>query len=68
MKLLFDHNLSPALPRRLAEVFPGSMHVAAIGLTHASDEVGLPSERHNAASTSVLAKSCPTKSSGMLRI
>jgi predicted nuclease of predicted toxin-antitoxin system len=32
MKLLIDHNLSPALVRRLADLFPGSIHVWTIGL------------------------------------
>lgn len=27
MKLLFDQNLSPRLPRRLADLYPGSDHV-----------------------------------------
>ena len=27
MRLLFDHNLSPALPRALADLYPGSLHV-----------------------------------------
>jgi len=37
VKRLFDHNLSLALPRRLAEVFPGSTHVATVGLALAID-------------------------------
>jgi len=37
MKLLWDHNLSPRLVRRLADVFPGSLHVAAVGLAAADD-------------------------------
>ena len=37
MKLLFDHNLSPKLVERLADVFPQSEHVARVGLASASD-------------------------------
>lgn len=32
MKLLFDENLSPKLPRLLADYFPGSLHVRDCGL------------------------------------
>jgi len=38
MKLLFDHNLSPALVRWLAPEFPGSTHVADEGLDKATDD------------------------------
>ena len=38
MKLLFDENLSPKLPRFLATLFPGSAHVRECGL------LGLPDE------------------------
>ena len=38
MKLLFDQNLAPALARRLADVFPGSMHVREVGLERAADD------------------------------
>ena len=38
MKLLFDENLSPKLPRLLATHFPGSAHVRECGL------LGLPDE------------------------
>ena len=38
MKLLFDQNLSPKLVRRLADLFPGSSHVQAVGLDCASDD------------------------------
>lgn len=38
MRLLFDHNLSPRLPVRLADLFPGSEHVEAVGLGAAADE------------------------------
>lgn len=37
MKLLFDQNLSPHLPKLLAELFPGSVHVRNIGLRDAPD-------------------------------
>lgn len=37
MKLLFDQNLSPRLPRLLADLYPDSMHVREIGLRDASD-------------------------------
>jgi predicted nuclease of predicted toxin-antitoxin system len=38
MKLLFDHNLSPRLVARLADLFPDASHVALAGLDRASDE------------------------------
>ncbi|MCT7996324.1 DUF5615 family PIN-like protein [Laspinema olomoucense] len=38
MKLLFDHNLSPRLVQRLADVFPESTHVYSIGLDQADDQ------------------------------
>jgi hypothetical protein len=38
MKLLFDQNLSPRLPAWLADLFPGSGHVADLGLDQASDD------------------------------
>lgn len=37
MKLLFDQNLSPQLPRRLADLYPGSDHVFELGLGEADD-------------------------------
>lgn len=37
MKLLFDHNLSPDLIRRLAELFPRSNHVYLLNLHEAPD-------------------------------
>jgi predicted nuclease of predicted toxin-antitoxin system len=37
MKLLFDQNLSPKLVPRLADLFPGSMHVSMAGLDCAED-------------------------------
>ena len=38
MKLLFDENLSPKLPRLLATLFPGSTHVRECGLLGVPDE------------------------------
>ena len=38
MKLLFDENLSPKLPRLLAGLFPDSTHVRECGLLGFSDE------------------------------
>jgi len=37
MKLLFDHNLSPRLVQRLADLYPGASHVALGGLDRATD-------------------------------
>ncbi len=37
MKLLFDQNLSPRLARLLADVYPESLHVHALGMDTASD-------------------------------
>jgi predicted nuclease of predicted toxin-antitoxin system len=39
MRLLFDQNLSPRLPRLLADIYAGSSHVREIGLRDASDSV-----------------------------
>ena len=39
MKLLFDQNLSPQLPRLLAVKFPGSAHVREFGLARAADPI-----------------------------
>ncbi|MEP7211801.1 MAG: DUF5615 family PIN-like protein [Acidobacteriota bacterium] len=39
MKLLFDENLSPAPPRRLIDIFPGSVHVRDVGMKAADDPV-----------------------------
>ncbi|MBN2580772.1 MAG: DUF5615 family PIN-like protein [Pirellulales bacterium] len=39
MKFLFDHNLSPRLVQRLADVFPQSAHVSSLGLEKESDFV-----------------------------
>ena len=38
VRLLFDENLSPALVRDLANVFPGSAHVRDLQLQSAPDE------------------------------
>ena len=37
MKLLFDQNVSPKLVDRLADLFPGSVHVQAVRLDCADD-------------------------------
>lgn len=37
MKLLFDHNLSPRLASRLADLFPDSDHVHPLGLDQVLD-------------------------------
>ena len=37
MRLLFDQNLSRALVAMLEDIFPGSLHVLAIGMERASD-------------------------------
>lgn len=37
MRLLFDHQLSPRLARRLADLFPDSSHVWLHGLHRADD-------------------------------
>ena len=39
MKLLFDENLSPALSRRLADVFPDSLHVRDVAMKATDDTV-----------------------------
>jgi predicted nuclease of predicted toxin-antitoxin system len=38
MKLLFDQNLSYRLVSKVSEVFPESMHVAALNLDRSSDQ------------------------------
>jgi len=38
MKLLFDQNLSPRLPRALSDLYPDSAHVREAGLRDSSDE------------------------------
>jgi len=37
MKLLFDENLSPQLPRLLSDLYPGSAHVVALGIHQTGD-------------------------------
>lgn len=37
MKLLFDQNLSPHLPRLLADIYAESTHVRDVGLRDADD-------------------------------
>ena len=37
MKLLFDQNLSPRLPRVLADIYAESIHVREVGLRDADD-------------------------------
>lgn len=37
MKLLFDENVSPSLPGRLAAEYPESVHVRTVGLRGAED-------------------------------
>jgi predicted nuclease of predicted toxin-antitoxin system len=37
MRLLFDHNLSPRLMHRLADLYPDTSHVSRVGLERASD-------------------------------
>ena len=39
MKLLFDQNLSPRLPRLLNDLYPGSIHVREAELQEADDPV-----------------------------
>ena len=39
MKLLFDQNLSPDLPRLLADLFPESLHVISIELDAIEDGI-----------------------------
>lgn len=37
MKLLFDENLSPDLPRQVADLFPSSAHIRDVGLVGGDD-------------------------------
>ena len=39
MKLLIDENLAPDLAERFADLFPGSVHVTAVGLGSTPDAV-----------------------------
>lgn len=37
MKLLFDQNLSPRLPRLLVDLYPDSLHITKLGMRDATD-------------------------------
>jgi predicted nuclease of predicted toxin-antitoxin system len=37
MKLLFDQNLSPRLPKLLYDIYPGSIHVREVAMQEADD-------------------------------
>jgi predicted nuclease of predicted toxin-antitoxin system len=37
MKFLFDQHLSPRLPRLLADIYPGSVHVREVNMRDATD-------------------------------
>jgi len=39
VKLLFDENLSPKLPRLLADLFPDSLHVRDVGMKATDDPI-----------------------------
>ena len=39
MKLLFDENLSPTLPRRVADLFPNSVHVRDVEMKATDDPI-----------------------------
>lgn len=39
MKLLVDENLAPGLVEQIADLFPGSVHVTAVGLGSTPDAV-----------------------------
>lgn len=39
VKLLFDENLSPDLPRQVASIFPSSAHIRDVGLVGGDDVV-----------------------------
>ena len=39
MKLLFDHNLSPKLVRRLSDLYPESQHIFLLGLEEVEDRI-----------------------------
>jgi len=49
MKLLFDQNLSPRLPRILADIYPDSLHVREIGMREATDTAIWVTERNKVA-------------------
>ena len=42
MKLLLDQNLSDRIISRISDLFPGSTHVKAVGLTEAKGPGGQP--------------------------
>jgi predicted nuclease of predicted toxin-antitoxin system len=39
LTLLVDENLAPGLVARLADLFPGSMHVSSMGMGSTPDEI-----------------------------
>jgi len=39
VKLLFDENLSPTLPRRIFDLFPNSVHVRDVGMKATVDPI-----------------------------
>ena len=39
MKLLFDQNLSPELPRLLEDLFPESLHVGTVAMRETGDDM-----------------------------
>ena len=39
MKLLFDHNLSSSLVKRLADLYPNSNHLYLMGLDRENDNI-----------------------------
>ncbi len=45
--LLFDENLSPRLVDRLADIYPGSVHVSHVGLGNAFDKAVWDYARQN---------------------
>jgi len=45
--LLLDQNLSPRLVDRLADIYPGSVHVSTVGLGAASDRIVWDFARQN---------------------
>jgi predicted nuclease of predicted toxin-antitoxin system len=48
VRLLFDHNLSPRLVHRLADLYPDATHVALVGLDRATDAAVWEYARKNA--------------------
>jgi predicted nuclease of predicted toxin-antitoxin system len=45
--LLFDENLSPHLADRLADIYPGSVHISTVGLGSALDRAVWEYARQN---------------------